>query len=237
MAATTTMCIKTKTPPTTTTITTAANRRTEQSTRQAAGIWSSTHASEREVFWTSTWARLWLSDCTSLSVCLSCLSGSLHALQYLPWLFPCLIYSVCLLSVWLCTHLIIYLPASLSQHPFLINPGVYLCASLHPSIWDKGRRGERGRWRRRKDRRGGVGLEVKGSQGTHRSACLWSLHYRIWHSARAHLISLRTHTYTHMSAHINIHTGEPERHSVCHLNSCRGELLPDKAASNTPLWI
>lgn len=66
-----------------------------------------------------------------------------------------------------------------------------------------------------KDRGGwvGVGVLAKGSQGTHRSACLWSLHYRIWHSARAHLISLRTHThtYTHISACRNAHMDKPGR--------------------------
>lgn len=67
-------------------------------------------------------------------------------------------------------------------------------------------------------RRGGC--LVKGSQGTHRSACLWSLHYRIWHSARAHLISLRTHTYTHIRSHVNTRTDRPDRPgSAAHMHS------------------
>lgn len=177
--AVTTMGIKT----TSTTTTTAAKRTAKQSNRQAAGVWkSSTHASEWEVGWTSTWPRL-QSLTVPVCVCLSCLPRSLPAFQYLLCLSISLIYSVCL-SVWLGTNLIIYLPAYLPPCILSLHPGVYLCACLPLYIPTVGM-----------GRRRGGGL-VKGSQGTHRSACLWSLHYRIWHSARAHLISLRTHTHT-----------------------------------------
>lgn len=68
-------------------------------------------------------------------------------------------------------------------HPVLFYPGACLCTCL---LLFGGGSGVRR-----------VGKLVKGSQETHHSTCLWSLHYRIWHSARAHLISLRTHTHAH----------------------------------------
>lgn len=100
----------------------------------------------------------------------------------------------CLSVVALTLHPLIYLSACLSPflHPFLIRLGVYLWVALSLCIPAVGI-GERGGGSGMGGE-GSWGLE-KGSQGTHRSTCLWSLHYRIWHSARAHLISLQ-HTHT-----------------------------------------
>lgn len=137
------------------------------------------------------WLHVFLCGCPA--VCL-CLSASFHTLQYLLCLSLSLIYSVSLLSVWVCTQSFICLLRSLPASFLYLSRclPVFLCASLDSSGRDcsGGREGRGGG-----GRVGGRWL-VKGSQGTHRSACLWSLHYRIWHSARAHLISLRTHTHT-----------------------------------------
>lgn len=146
------------------------------------------------------------SEC--LTVCLllraSVLLSGNCALQYLSYLPLSLMYAY-LLSVWLCTHLIIHLPAYLTSClPSLsiqLSTYVPFCPSASHRGW------EREGWK------GGGGL-LKGSQGTHRSACLWSLHYCIWHSARAHLISLWTHTYTYISAHIDTHTDKPDHTSA-----------------------
>lgn len=115
--AATTMSIKT-----TTTTTTAAKWRAEQSSRQAAGVWSSTtHASEWEVgldehLATDLTVSLYLSFCMSLCQAASLLSN---------------ISSACR-SACLTLHPLNYLSATLSPslHPFLIRPGVYLCARL-----------------------------------------------------------------------------------------------------------
>lgn len=96
--AATTMGIKT-----TTTATTAAKRTSEQSSRQAAGVWSSsTHASEREVGWTSTWLYMCASVCAAfqsllclslslICVCLSVICLTLHPLNFVFFLIYLLI--------------------------------------------------------------------------------------------------------------------------------------------------
>lgn len=126
---------------------------------------SSPHGSEWEVGGTSTWPKDRLPD-------------------------SILIHQHPLLSVWLCSHLITYLSAYLYSCSSSLFVQVCTCpVSLHPG---GGKRGAK------RSSRGGGGVQgvwQKGSRGTHRSACLWSLHYRIWHSARAHLISLQ-HTHT-----------------------------------------
>lgn len=123
-------------------------RAAEQSSRQAAGVWSSsTHASGREVSSTSTWPWLWVSDCTSLCVCVSacltvCPSGSPRLprppVSDLPVTQP---DSLCLC---LCELMLNYLSRSLATtlHPPLIYPGVYLCTSQRRSgsAWGGGRR-------------------------------------------------------------------------------------------------
>lgn len=81
-------------------------------------------------------------------------------------------------------------PPSLPPSP-ASRPESLRVSTCPPACSDRGGRGGCG---------GEAGLE-KGSQGTHRSACLWSLHYRVWHSARAHLISLQTHTHLHKCTH------------------------------------
>lgn len=133
--AVTSMGIKT----TSTTTTTAAKTTAEQSSRQAAGVWSSTHACEWEVGWTSTWPQLWMSDCAS--VCLSVLSvtqSPCFPISPLPVAQP---YLLCLF-VCLTWHPFNYLSACLSPslHPFLSSRCLPVClsAALRPSSRDKG---------------------------------------------------------------------------------------------------
>lgn len=92
------------------------------------------------------------------------------ALHYFLNLSLSLVYIVCLLSVRLHTHLIHY---PLAHPPSCILtlsfPGPTWSAFLSLCISVVGMRGESGEGGRQ-------GVWVKGSQGTHHSACLWSLH-------------------------------------------------------------
>lgn len=190
------------------TTTTAAKQTAEQSSRQAAGVWRcSTHASEREGGWTSTWPPLRLSDCNFVHVSVTFVTHlsniSTACRSNIFTLFVCL-------NCPPFNYFIIYLPAYLPPRIPPFHPGLPVCppASLHPSSRERGGGGVGV---------GGVGKRQPGNSPQRLSLKPPLLHLTLCPGSPDK--PMNTHTYARVSSHINTQPRRAWSRNICRQNA------------------